>query len=247
MAIFSSADKYTSPDDLTFRISTRSDVEGGRVADLIKERGYKRLAIIYLNNDFGVSFKDALKNRLIEKKVKVEIAGEESYLLETNDFRTQLTKIKSVRPEAIFLVGTARHYAGILKQAKELNLNVQFLSMRSAEDPVLLANVETEAEGLIYTYPFDAASQSESIKKLTTQLEANNVVADAYAAEGYEGLKLVVSVFIKCGKEYNCIKSWIQNLKGYETTFGRISFDKNGDVYYDYFYKIVKNGKFVRL
>ena len=146
------------------------------------------------------------------------------------------------------MVGTAKHYAPILKQASELDLKTQFLSMRSAEDPILLQTAGGFAEGLIYSYPFDATSKSNAIteKFVKSFKEKHNAVPDAYAAEGYEGFRLLALAFVQCGKNYDCIKSWLSNLKDYDSAFGKISFDSNGDVYYNFFLKTIKDGQFVK-
>lgn len=248
MAIFSSADDYTTSDDFAFRISTRNEVEAERLANLIIDQGIKRLGIIYLNTDFAIILKDNLKEDFIEKKSSVKIIGEESFLLPDNDFRTILTKMKQENPDAIFMVGLASHYAEIMKQSSELGIDVQFISMRSAEDPVLLRNAGELANGLIYTYPFDSTSNSKEVEYFVSTFKTKyGIVPDAYAAEGYEGFKLTALAFVKCGNNSLCVKQYLEDLEGYESVFGNIDFDSNGDVYYDFFPKTVRNGNFVPL
>ncbi|MEK6888615.1 MAG: ABC transporter substrate-binding protein [Nanoarchaeota archaeon] len=120
--------------------------------------------------------------------------------------------------------------------------------MRSAEDPVLMRNAGELANELIYTYPFNAESESGEAKKFTKKFEAKyNAKPDAYSAEGYEGFKLTALAFIECGKDNECIKDYLTNLKDYESVFGSLSFDENGDVEYKFFMKTVRNGSFVVL
>jgi len=246
MAVFSSADKYTSPNDLSFRVSTKNEIEASKIAEFIKENNYKKLGIIYLNNDFGVGFKDSLKEELSKNNASVKIVQEEGVLLTDSDFKTQLSKIKESETDIVFMVGIAKQYSLIMKQAREMGINSQFLAMRSAEDPVLLETAGKSAEGLIYTYPFDANSDDSEIKEFTGAFEEKyNEIPDAYAAEGYEGFKLTALAFENCGKDYVCIQEYLEDLENYESTFGNLRFDENGDVYYDYFFKTIKNGQFV--
>jgi len=205
------------------------------------------LAIIYLNNDFGVGFKDALLNELERQSVPIEVVGVEGSLLDEKDFRTILSKLAQENPDIIFMVGIASQYGLIMKQAEEMGMKVQFLSMRSAEDPMLFENAGETAEGMIYTYPFDSSSTQLQIEKFSTAFkEKYNAVPDAYAAEGYEGFRLTALAFKECKKDYECIKSYLTNLKGFESVFGNLSFDENGDVSYEFFLKTVKNGEFVK-
>ena len=58
------------------------------------------------------------------------------------------------------------------------------------------------------------------------------IAPDGYAAEGYEGLRLVISAFASCDKNYTCMQGYLQNIRNYSSVFGNLSFDENGDVYY---------------
>ena len=248
MAIFSSAGKYTSPDDLSFRVSTRSELEADALVKFLKEKELADIGILYINNDFGLSFREALKEEIRKQSANIIVVGEESYILEDSDFRTILTKIKAKNPDAIFMVGTAGHYALILRQAKELGIQAIFVSMRSAEDPVLLKTAGELANGLVYTYPFDTTAERKETKAFVNAFKNKyNQVPDAYAAEGYEGFKLVALALNECGKDDGCVKEYLSNTKNYKSVFGPLSFDTNGDVYYNFFYKTVENGKFVSI
>ena len=245
MAIFASADKYSAPNDLTFRVSARNEIEAGELVKFINKKGYKTLGMLYLNNEFGKGFAETLKKRVNAASAS-KIIAEEPYLLETKDFRTALTKIKEENPDAIFMVGLASQYSIILKQAEEMGIEAQFLTMRSAEDPVLIENAGKLAEGLMYTYPFDAAKNNKNMREFTRSFkELYGTVPDAYAAEGYEGLKLTVLALIECNKEASCTWRYFGDLENYNSLFGDLSFDENGDVYYDFFMKTIKNGEFV--
>ena len=242
MAIFSSAEKYSTPDDISFRVSSRNEIEAEKIAEFVKGKDFESLGIVYLNNDFGVGFKEALKKKLTAVSPRTRVF-EEGFSLDASDFRTILAKLR--QSGAVFLVGTAKHYAIILNQAKELGINVQFLSMRSAEDPQLLEISASSAEGLIYSYPFDKARTIKA-QKFSNNFEAKyGKIPDAYAAEGFEALKLVVLAVEKCEKNQECIKKHFEELTNYDSVFGQIQFDKNGDVYYRFFLKTIKDGKFV--
>jgi len=70
-------------------------------------------------------------------------------------------------------------------------------------------------------------------------------VPDAYAAEGYEGFRVLAEAFGECGKNMQCAKNYLQGLKNFSSVFGSMGFDGNGDVNYGFFLKTVKDGKFV--
>ena len=246
MAVSSSAKTYSSPDDLSFRMSPTSDAEAQVMADFIKSRNYKRLGLIYMNNDFGVSVISSLENELRDNP-NVEVIGKEGFVLEATDFRTILAKLRTSNPDSIFVVATASHLNNLLRQAKELGITPQFLGPRSTEDPILLKNSKDVAEGFIYTYGFDANNTtSETRRFVEAYRTAYNSLPDGYAAEGYEGMMLVAASFDKCGKDYGCIQSYLSGLRNYPSIFGRLSFDRNGDVSYPFYLKTVRSGQFMK-
>lgn len=237
MAVMSSGGVFE--EDLTFRVSTISEIETKEMARFIEKMGYDKIGIIYVNNDYGVSYKDTLIEALNDKS---RVSHEEAILMSEVDYKSILLKMRDA--DAIFMVGIAAQYSRILIQANELGIDAQFLSIRSVEDPVLIKNAGELADGLIYTYPFDASQDHRFVRAF---VERYGRVPDAYAAEGYEGFKLVALAFIECDKDYECVYEYLTGLRDYESVFGKLSFDKNGDVYYNYFIKQVEDGEFVAL
>jgi branched-chain amino acid transport system substrate-binding protein len=241
MAIFANVDAYSSPNDLRFRTSTLSGLEMQKLAEFVQK--YSKVAMLYVNNDFGVSTKNSFTAEMQKRGVQTTAEG---YATDAGDFRSQLVRIKQFAPGAVVIVGPAKQTGIALKQAKEIGLQAQFLSTRAAEDPVLLQSADV-AEGLIYPYPFDAENNAAQIRKFTqTFRDTYDTEPDAYSAEAYEGLRLIARAFAECGKNHECIQQYLTNLRDYPSIFGPVSFDQNGDISYEYFYKTIRNGAFMK-
>lgn len=244
MAVSASASSYSSPDDLSFRTTAGTDNEAGAMAKYIIEKGFKRVGILYMNNEIGVSLEKSLKKQLDPSLLVLD----EGFLIETSDFRTQIAKLKQLKADAVYIAGTTAHLSTLLKQSKENSFSPQFLGFRTVEDPSLISNAGTLASGVIYTYGFDVGSKNEEVIKFTDAYKKQfNTLPNGLAAEGYEAYRLVAESFVKCGKDYECIKSFLSNLKNYKSVFGPLSFDSNGDAIKDIFVKTIKDGQFVKL
>ncbi|MEA1929755.1 MAG: ABC transporter substrate-binding protein [Patescibacteria group bacterium] len=234
MAIASTAGAYSTPGDLSFRTIPVIKRQTDLLVDYVLSQEYSEIGILNVNNDFGIGGRDAFRSSLQDRGLIEQVVIEENFLTNATDFRTQLTKIKAADPDTLFVIGTATDYSSLLRQASELGLETQFVSVSSTEDPGLIANAGEYAEGVIYTYyPID-----QGVK---------NQLPDGYAAEGYEAVNLVASSFQKCGKDYQCIQNYLTNLDGYDSIFGDLSFDNSGDVDYPFIMKTVRDGQFVRL
>lgn len=89
----------------------------------VKVRGYKRLAIMALDDEYGKGNIDAIE-RYIKKYGGAELVGSESYRIDAKEFRPLLTKLAGLKPDAIVLTGSLADTALIVKQYGELGLKI---------------------------------------------------------------------------------------------------------------------------
>lgn len=110
----SSNPKITEAGDYIFRNDVSDIFEGGKMADETWQRlKFRKAAVLYINNDYGVGIKDVFVYRFTV--LGGEIVATENFEQGTTDFRTQLTKIKQGNPEAVYIVGY-KEQIQILKQ-----------------------------------------------------------------------------------------------------------------------------------
>ena len=245
MGTTASTPDYTSPNDFTFRVTTRAEVEDKELARWALDKGYKKIALMYVNNDWGLGHYNSIKPEI--EKLGGEITSAESFMAETNDFRTNLAKIKAGAPEAVFLLVEAKTAGIILKQARELGLTSQFFGAKTLQSADLIPVAGKAAEGVVYTYPFDPFSQKSLIKEFVKRYqEKYGDLPTSFVAEGYDSTNLILNALRDCKKlDTSCMKDSLLKTKNYPGILGNLTFDENGDVYYPYFLKTIKNGQFV--
>jgi len=246
------AKDYTTPDDLTFRLTARAENESSIAIQTLSQKGVKKLGILFMNNEIGTSLRDALVESAKTSDVKIII--EEGYAPDSTDFKTRLLKMKSAGVDGLYLAALAPHTAIILKQADELKINVVFFSYRAAEDPVLVQNAGVLAEGLLYSSAYDSNSTStENTEFIKLFKEKYNEVPNGYAAEAYEATRLIADSFNKCGSTVEseqaiaCTKNYLFSIQNRPSVFGPLSFNIDGDVEYPFIVKTIKDGKFVKV
>lgn len=83
----------------------------------------KSIAILYENTDFGTSTSKAMKDWA--EANKVEVKAYEGYQAGGVDFKPTLQKIKSMRPEVIYMVSYLMDASLLMRQSKELDINPQ--------------------------------------------------------------------------------------------------------------------------
>ena len=242
MAIVASTPAYTSSGDFTFRTTTRAEQEDKELAKAITSH-YKKIALIYNNNERGLGHRNVLKREI--ERLDGEIVIEEAISPKGLDFRSHLMKIKERNPEAICIVAEPRNIGLILKQAEELGIKSQFFGTRSVEHKDVISIAGKSAEGIIYTFSFDPKSDNPLVRDVVERYrEKYGEIPDYVAAEAYDALMLIANALNKCGKDTECMKEYLFGIK-YTGLLGSLTFDENGDVFYSYRLKTIRNGQFV--
>ena len=247
MGVSAASEKYSAPNDLTFRTTVGSDAETAVISDYIKNTCGGSVKILNMNNEIGVSETVSMRKQLAERNVKIDF--DQAFPVETTDFRPFITKLKqAIGSNCLFLPALSSHITTFLKQAKDLNYSPKILSFRTIDDPTLIKNSGVLAEGVIFSSTFDPEGSNPLTKTFVDAYrKAYGTEPDTYGAEGYVGAQLVIEAFVKCGTDYKCMFDYLSTIKDMPSVFGNISLDKNGDAFYNYFLKIIKDGKSVVL
>lgn len=230
--------------DYIFRNRATGTLEALELADFAYNKRIKKAAILYINTDYGVAYKDIIVQRFTE--LGGEIAHIESFDQGVTDFRTQVSKLKNLKINTVFLLGNPTEVGFLLKQSKEQGFKPQYLS-NNVESEELLKIAGNAAEGLIFVLPaFNPDSPVAQVKEFIKKYkEKFNKTPDLYAANAYDAVNLVKLAIEKGGYTGDGIKNVLYQVKNYEGVNGTLTFDKNGDVIKPLMFKVVKQGKYI--
>jgi branched-chain amino acid transport system substrate-binding protein len=243
----SSAPRITEAGDYVFR-NCASDVFEGRVMGEAARRrlGISTVAILYINNDYGVGIVDVFRKTFTAEGGTV--VATEAFPQGATDFRAQLTKAASARPQAIYLVGY-KELGQLLKQATELGIKARFLSTVMFEDPEILKVAGPAADGVIYSArAYDPASNNPTIRPFVSAYKARfGEAPDIFAAFSYDAARIMTLAIQRGGPTGDGIREALYSIVDFPGVCGSTSFDRNGDVTQPAFLKTVREGKFVWL
>ena len=214
-----------------FRVISSDADKAIAIANTAYNASYKKAALLYdSSNDQFIQQKDDAKGEYI--KLGGQIVADESFQTGNKDFRSQLTKIKNSGAEAIFLgVFPTTQGVLVLKQAKELGIKAQLISLTSetgAPDFIKLAGNLTE--NLIFPYNVTPTNKeyTDFINSYKTKFGKESVT---YAAESYDTAMLIIKGMAKSNGTPDDIKNEIYKLgQNYYGASGIINFKLNGDV-----------------
>jgi branched-chain amino acid transport system substrate-binding protein len=208
----------------------------------------KRIGILYINNDYGIGlsgpFTAAFEN------LGGKISGSESFEQGATDFRTQLTKLQALNPEAIYLAGNPREMGRAIKQARELGIKTRILSISTLNDPEVVAITGPGAiEGTIITdASFDPASPDPAAQKFMTDFRAKfGKEPGILANTAYDALMVLAHAIEKVGADPDALQAYLHQMKNYPGVSGPISFSLEGEVHRPIRISRAQEGKFVKI
>ncbi len=241
----SSPDLTNHSGDYFFRNYPSDIYEGSEMAKYAYNvLNLRSIAILSVNLDYGQGLTKVFKKEF--ESLGGKVLTIENYDQGATDFRTQLSKIKSLNPDGLYLPGYYAEIGLVLRQAKEMGIKTQFLSSVGFDNPKALEIAGDAAEGVVFARPYyDTESQDPQVKSFVERFTKKYGIAPGiFAAHSYDALKIVVDTINKGGYSADGIKTALHSTKNFQGVTGTTSFDENGDVIKPIQIMEVKDGKF---
>lgn len=252
LATFASSPMITDAGDYVFRIMPSDAFQASLLPIWIKEFNYKKIAIIYQKNDWGLALREKFKEIWI--KEGRDITFDEGVENQQKEFRSLISKLKAKAKDsdALFLPVYPIEAGNLLKQLYESKVTLPIFGADMFENQELLKIAGKAADGAKFLAPMPY--HGEEYKSFALIYKSKyNVDPDLPACAGYDAMKTV----LLCMKMLNSDKKEIssENIKTYlydKINFvgatGRVKFDTNGDPDSKTFSRrVVENGKIVEL
>ncbi len=213
-----------------FRTCFLDPFQAMAVAGYMANQGVKKVAVLYDNaTEYSKGLYEAFKAK--SEELGVEIVATESAAYGDKDYKTQLTTIQSVAPEAVFLPYYGADAAMILAQAKEIGLDVKFYGADGISDIVDLVADKSLLTSVVYTDHFTTDAQSETAVKFVEafQAEYGKMPTIAFSATGYDAAMVLLSAIQAAGTTDK--EAVVQAIKATNLTAvsGNITFDDHND------------------
>jgi len=239
----STSPKVTDAGDFIFRVIPSGSVRAKVLAEYIyRERGLRKLAVIYINNEGGVGGSSAFKAQFTQLGGMILL--EETYGQGATDVRAQLTKIRAANPDGVIVGSYPPDTVLIMQQARELQLQLPlFFTTESPQNPEVLRQAGDAANGAFYILAAPAAG--EAPERFTRAYEERfKHKPELFAAEGYDIMRLIAAAMVATGPSHSGpgIRDFLYQVRNYAGASGTITFDQNGDVVKPYAIKTIEAG-----
>lgn len=243
----------TLNNDYYFRVCFIDPFQGTVMANYaVKDLGAKTAAIIQdVTQDYSVGlskyFVDSFKELTGDENSIVAIS---SYNTGDQDFTAQLTNVSAAKPDVIFAPGNYGECALLIKQARDMGIDIPILGGDTWESPEFLSIGGDAVEGIVFSTHFTAEAPVTDVSKefLSKYEEKYEKQANAFAALGYDAYMVIMDAIERAGSaDPNAIRDALAETKDFVGATGYITLDENGDAVKSAIIKQVQNGEFVYL
>ncbi len=243
----------TLDNEYYFRVCYTDAFQGAVMASYAYQNcNYNKIAVIQEASDiYSVTLSQIFANEM------KELAGDENSIALTvnynsgdRDFSAQLTAVKNSDAQAIFFPGDDTESALIMKQAREMEIDLPFLGGDTWESPELIRLAGDAAEGAIYSGFYDPAAPltARTAEFLDAYAEkyGKEEIPEGVTALGFDAYLLAIETIEKTGSlDGSVLRDALAETKEFEGVTGYITLDENGDAIKPAVIKKIESGKSV--
>lgn len=186
--------------DLLYRIVPSDNYQGDVLARMVLDEGIKKVAVTYVNNDYGVGIGGTFIAAY--KKAGGEVVAEVKHEEKKDSYRSELATLAQGGGEALVVVAYAGDSGGkIVKQAIEGGLFTRFIGTDGLRDEALIKDVGAEALATSFfsspTSPADNPAQAKLHEMFNAEFKEG---ADkAFVDQTYDATFLALLAVEKAG------------------------------------------------
>ncbi len=228
----------TSPDiatagDYIFRTAINDNQLGVDTGNTIFADGHHDIATISESTDYAEGARRTTAARFEE--LGGHVIASESYSTEITDFRTQITKLISDNPDAVYLAAQQEFSAGtIMKQLRELGFDGPIYSETVSTGPESLQIAGEAATGMKAIIPNPELSTQAGMDFLDNFEARYGTVATIpwFQASGYDDVYIAAECLAQTGDDQDAdgFRDCLYGLSRDGAIGDNYSFDANGDL-----------------
>ncbi|SES08947.1 ABC transporter substrate-binding protein [Psychrobacillus sp. OK032] len=219
-----------SVNEFAFRTSFIDPFQGTVAANFATKELKLKTAAVYADN--ASDYAKGLAASFIEdfEAAGGTIVAEESYVAKDTDFRSTLTRIKGANPEFIFIPGYYEEVGLIVKQARELGIDVPLMGADGWDSPTIvdLAGAEALNNTFIINH-YSAEDPDGKAKEFADKYnEKYGKAPNSFNALGYDTVYLLKDAIERAGStDGTKIKDALKATDNLELVTGLYSVDEN--------------------
>ncbi|GHN12199.1 branched-chain amino acid ABC transporter substrate-binding protein [Lactobacillus delbrueckii subsp. allosunkii] len=229
-----------------FRACFIDPFQGKKAADFMYNTLKKKSVAILADNstDYGTGLTKSFTKEF--KKLGGKVVTTQYFQSGDKDFNSTLTTIKGKKPDALYLPGYYTEIGLILKQAREMGLNVPVVGSDGMGSPKLAQIAgKKNATNVYYTTHFSIKSKEpEVVKFLKTYKAKYGEEPATFSSLAYDSVYMIVDAAKKEGEvSSSAIQKGLASLKNFKGVTGKITMDSKHNPQKSVVVEQMTNGK----
>ena len=238
--------RITQVGDFIFRVCFLDELQGRVIARFARQKlnAAKIFTLVDVKQDYSVDLEKFFKDEFT--KLGGSIVGEQSYSSGDTVFRAQLTAIRGLRPDAIYVPGYYQEVALIVKQGRQIGLVMPFLGCDGWANQALIAIGGKAMDGCYFTNHFSPEDQSPIVKEFVGKYrEKYGSLPDTFAALGYDAASILCDSIKRAASSDSLqIRDALAKTASFKGVTGIISLDANRNAAKPVLVIAIRAGKF---
>ena len=246
--VSSSSHKLSGMSKYFFRMAVQDDKVGGLMVDLSQGKFKpKKMALLYLNNDYGKGL--LLSNEPQAKKHGITLTSAQTYLANDKDYSALLTKVKAEAPDVLLVGSTYTDGGLIVKQAREMGLMMPIVGPTGLYSPKYMEIAGKAVENTYFLGVFVPTNPDPKVQEFVKKYkEKYGMEPDTFAALAYDQGYVLKDALEKAAAKGAVTRENVREAmagSSFKGVTGTVTFDAKGDWVRPYLFVTVKDGKFV--
>jgi branched-chain amino acid transport system substrate-binding protein len=216
----------------TFNIAYRSDFSIETVFRYFKKNNMTKIASLQQIGSLGEL--GTSLGRQIANKIGLTMIGEEKFDVKSPDVTTQLSKLRTLNPDAVFSFSTGEPAALVARNMAQLRMNIPLFVTQGNANPGFLKMVSDIPITIIVPsgkiVVIDSIPDSDPVKKVVTQFNEKHLArygepATPYSGEGADCINLIAEALRVVGSaDRQKVRDAIEKIKNYVGVAGVYNF-----------------------
>ena len=216
---------FTKGGDFIWSNSVSQADEQPRLAKYAADLGFKRLAVLYLNTDWGRQSQKIFSEAA--KADGLDVVASEGYQPDEKDFRSTLVRVRDAKPDAIVLISYYADGALITRQIRTVGLTTPIVASGSIYSPKFIELAGDAANGVFTETNFFPGENRPEVQTFVTKFRAKyNEEPDDFNAVAYDTIILLAAVMNQYGVDRTAIRDGLAQIKDVPSViYGKATFD----------------------
>ena len=246
----------TSSSDYYFRTCFVESFQGVALAKYTVDQMKTSTAAIFrdADDDYAAAVSQTFSDKMIQLTGDANaISKVVDYKSTQKDFKKQLQEVKDSGARAVLLASKTDDAIEIMKQSKEMGLQLVFLGTDSWESKDFVKKGEAAVEGAVFSTYFDPEAaitqNTEVFLKAYREKYGEDAEPPSEVALGFDAYMLALNAINTAGTSVKgeSIRDQLAATKNFPGASGNITFDENGDPIKSVVIMTIINGEFVHI